>query len=208
MNYDTIEQAEMRLAGTIVGYDGVPVTVDTITGRAPNFTITFRPFPYKRGSERTAPLDDPAWNRFRTLPLGFINFFRKGGGFDCSFAERTSGRQNKQGLADGNFSCSTLIGGQRWTLNTVANTEAFREMVAGEYPTFDTVVAMLSPASSIAVSREFALRMDEGGLITLFYKRTPVGLVFRSQLFLKPDYQYLLEMVIEEPNLPAMVEVL
>ena len=169
MGYKTAADAEFRLNGTIVSYDGRPVLVRQARDGENGPELQYRAVGASRNT--WAPMNDPLFNRFKPIPLGFVNYYENGGQ-ECS------------------------------------HSASFIEMVAGEYPTFDEALERLIPASSIAVSREFALRMTSIGSVILYYKRTQVGSVFRGQLYLSPGSQYLLESIIEEPNLPSNVEIL
>lgn len=182
--YGTREEAERRLHGTIIGFDGVPVTVVEITGRTA-IRVGFVRHPFT-GNTEYAELDDPRFNRFETLPLGFVNYFDRTTGMNTAFAERLPVRRQKQGLSNENLNVSTLVGGLRLDYSRVTASEAFAEMTAGVYPTMDAALEAMVPGSSVAVSRDFALRQAEGGLVSLFCRREEVGLLFRGDVYVQP----------------------
>jgi hypothetical protein len=206
--YDTREEAERRLLDTVVGFDGLPVTVTTLRGRGPNaIEVGFVPHPFD-GQEQTANLLDPRFNRFQTIPLGFVNYFSREYGFNVSFAQRLPARQQRQGLCNQNFNCSTLKGSVRIPFDVVTKSPAFVEMVANVYPSWSDTLEHIVPGSSIAVSRSFAIAMSESGGLTLFNNHEEVGVIFRNQLYLNNDRQYLMESIIECPNLPDNPEIM
>lgn len=210
--YKTREDAEFRLHGTIVGYNGSPVLVNRVRTRTHKKTgeeiivlaVAGHPF---GGTSREIRLDDPGFDKFRPVKLGFLNFFERNI-TSCSWAERAPVRRSKQGLAGESFRCSTLLESMRLELGTVQSSEGFLEMIEGRYPSYDEAIDRLVPNSAIAVSRQFAVSMGSNGMISLHYGRENVGVVFRGQLYLRSDQQYLLESIIEEPNLPSNVEIM
>ena len=206
MGYKTKEDVDFRLANTIVSYAGEPVLVRQGTTREGLPGVSFKEHPFT-GPTATKSVDDPLFNDFKPVPLGFLNYFRKGIN-DCAYAERLPLRRSKQGLSSESFRCSTLANEFRHDWEDVTRSDGFREMVVGMYPTFDEVLALLVPSSSIAVSREFAIRMDEGGVVNLFFKREKIGTVFRGALYVSSEYQYMIEAILDEPNLPNNVEVM
>jgi hypothetical protein len=205
--YTTREDVSRRLADTIVALNNEPVHIYDVGGRGPNaLTVRYRMFPFDGSEVGESRVDNPEFNKFKPIPLGFINAFELGS--QTYFAQRIPMRQSRQGLSSQSFTATALDGSNRLGLDHLRISEGFREMVAGVYPTFDEAVTMLIPGSSIAVSREFALAKSNGGYVTLYYKKEEVGFVFRDQLYLQADKQFLLEMIIENPNLPNNVEIM
>lgn len=170
----------------------------------------FIPHPFTLGAleNRYESLDDERFNRFQSVKLGFINYFERGSGLNVSFAERLPVRRQKQGLCDENFNCSTLGGGIRQPFAAVYTSPAFDEMCRGVYPTWDDALEALVPGSSVGVDRHFAVRRSESGGTALFNNREEVGIIFRGQLYLNAERQYLTETIIDNPNLPNSVEIL
>lgn len=212
--YDSADEANNRLAGTIVSYDGEPVYIRDAQNHADGcIRLSMIPHPFN-GSATRKRIDSPAFNKFRPIPLGFCNFFTPGGNRHVTWCERTSPRSRRQGLCSDNVRMITLSPGGSGGMRGIrlegafSGSDAFREMVTGQYPSFDLVLRTLVPDSSIAVSREFALRRGKMNLVTLHHKLEEVGVVFRGQLFLSNDHQFLMETIVEERNLPNRVEIL
>lgn len=206
MIYDSLEEAQNRLGQTIVTYEGRPVYVALVEPH-PDETMRLRitEWPFS-GAPVRKKINSPAFNRFQTPPLGFANYFRDGL-THTSYCERIPARQRHQGLCANVFSGSSLVGHDlNWA--RFYTSDAFREMVMGEYPAWDDAVARLVPNSSIAVDREFAVMMTPEGFVHFYYKRDVIGICFRGLVYLRQDRQYMMEAIIENPNLPNRIEVM
>lgn len=206
--YGTRDEAERRLHNTIVGFDGLPVHVVDVQGGR-NIRVGFRVHPYGESSDVVyEELDDPRFNRFETLPLGFVNYFDRSTGLNTAYAERLPVRRQKQGISNENLNTATLIGGIRLDYTRVTRSDAFVEMVTGVYPTMTDALEHMIPGSSVAVSREYAIHQSESGMLSLYWRREQVGIIFKGEIYVQPGRQYLTESIIECPNLPDRVEVL
>lgn len=202
--YDSVDEANNRLASTYVTYEGEPVFVQTAQNHADGcIRLMIVPFPFT-GSATRKRIDSPAFNRFRPVPLGFCNDFRNGTRH-TTWCERTTPRTRRQGLCSENF--RGMRNGSRIRFDHIDGSDGMREMIVGEYPTFDQALALLADDTSMAVHREFAL-VKNGPIPILRHKTTDVGLVFRDQLYLDSAHQYLLEMLLESPQFPNRVEIL
>lgn len=207
--YATLEEARNRLLSTVVVRDGQPVYVTDIAGRDGAVELVVRSWPFNgRATSATVRADDPSFNRFVTPPLGFANYFVNGHRHSL-WCTRTPVRRMQQGLIDGNFT-ATAIGPQamRFNLEQLRPTDAFVEMIRGEYPSFDVALAALVPDSSIAVTRSYALLMSAEGYTTLYEGRDPLGLVMRGAIYLRSDRLYAREAVLECDALPNDVQTL
>ena len=206
LTYDSVDEATNRLYGTIVTYEGRPVKVMGVEPHADGvMRVQIVEFPYT-GNPVRKMINASGFRRFQTPPLGYLNYFT-GGSPHVLWCERVSSRTRRQGLCDESFNATTH-GGQRQTLNRVGGSEAFREMIAGEYPTYDTVLGRIVPNSSIAVDRDFAFEADAGGFVKLVWRREPIALMIRDGLFLRNDRQHLVETISDCRNLPNRLEVL
>lgn len=205
--YDSVDEANNRLAGTVVTYEGRPVLVNNARHHPDGvFRLDMLEHPFNGASTRKR-IDSPAFNRFRTPPIGFCNYFDSGSRH-ALYCQRTSPRSRRQGLANENFSGTYLVTGTRERFDRLMPSDAFREMIEGVYPTAARAMEMLVPDSSIAVSREFALVKSEVGFATLMHKLEAVGIFFRDSLYLSQKSQFLQETILEDPNLPNRVEIL
>lgn len=207
MLYDSIEEANNRLGSTVVTYEGRPVYVQEVIPHDDGvMRVKFREFPF-RGDLVRKKINSPAFKRFETIPLGFMNLFSNGRRH-TTFCERTPNRQRRQGLSGDTFSSSSLIGERGVGFSDSISADAFREMVLGEYPTYDEALGRLVPNSSIAVDREFAVLRTPEGYTHVYHKRDNIGVVIRGNLYLRPDRRFMIESIQENANLPNRVEVM
>jgi hypothetical protein len=206
MLYDSLDEAVNRLVNTMVTYDGAPVYVTHVERHGKDFQLSLSRFPYDGRDQFNALASDPLFKGFQSPPLGYCNFFYRRA--DTTWCERIPSRQRRQGLSGDTCNAVSLVSGLRIPWNELYISDGFNEMVRGEYPSFDEAFQRLIPSSSIAVARDFAVRMSEGGYTFLYYKRDEVGMFVRDNLYLRSDRQYLSEMIIEHNNLPNRVEVM
>lgn len=208
--YATADEARFRLEGTVVLYEGHPyyvLSAEDHEDGTPRISITPHREGFRGGAAVRKKVNSPLFRRFVTPELGYTNFFSEGS-TNASWAERLPVRRSRQGLCAENVSVTDPITGYRHNWNSFSRSAAFLEMIENRYPSFDEAMGRLVPGSSIAVSRNFALAADEGGITTLVYKKGRVGLVFRGGIYVHPSKQFLLETITEEPNLPNVVEVM
>lgn len=206
MVYDSVDEALNRIGGTIVTYEGRPVRIENVENHADGILrVQMREFPY-RGDLIRKTINSPAFKRFVTPPLGYCNYFERENA-NVLWCERTSNRSRRQGLCGEVFNAVTHQG-YRVEFDRLSRSEAFREMITGEYPAFDDVLARLFPNSSIGVSRDFALGMGPEGFTYLYWRRDSVGLVVRGNIMLRNDKQHLIETLRDCPALPDRVEIL
>lgn len=209
IQYESLQEAEMRLQGTVVLYDEQPVYITRVTGAAPGdpkpdiFRVYAVPLPSRAGVGR---VEDEEFRRFissrrfdfRTIPLGFMNL--AGGIYYCT---RLPQRQQKQGLANATFGCTEIAGprGEGFRLNSVIQNKEFVSMVRGEYPTFEQAMAAVSKNGvfGMAFSRHYALVSDDDldGLVYLYYKNEKVGFLMDSKVTLSSKMTCLKEALTE-----------
>lgn len=211
MVYDSVEEANNRIVGTIVTYDGRPVQVVSAEDHEDGIIrLRIREFPFngrERGGEDTRKkINSPLFRRFVTPPLGYCNYFERDNA-SAIWCERVSARTRRQGLCGEVFN-GVSHQGYRVEFDALSRSEAFREMIAGEYPSFDDALGRLFPNSCIAISRDFALHMGVEGFTYLYWRRDPVALVVRGAIMLRNDKQHLIETLRDCRALPDRVEIL
>lgn len=206
MVYDSVEEATNRIAGTIVTYEGRPVYIRSVENHDDGvLRVQMAEFPY-RGEYVRKKINSPAFRRFVTPPLGYCNYFNRENA-NAVWCERISSRSRRQGLCAEVFNAVTH-GGYRIGFDELMATEAFREMIVGEYPAFDDVIGRLIPNSCIAVSRDFAVGMGAEGFTFLYWRRDPIALVVRGNIMLRNDKQHMMETIRDCAALPDRVEIL
>jgi len=211
--YESLQEAEMRLSGSMVMYDGEPVYITGVTGAAPGdpkpdiFRVYAVPLPLPHGvlGGRAAG-NDEAFRRFissrrfdfQTPRMGFVNY--NNGIYYCC---RMPQRQQKQGLCNGTFFCREVVGqrGEGYNLNSFLGTQEFVDTIKGRYPTFPEAIEKLKTTDALAVafSREYAISMDDDldGLIFLYHKENKVGFLMDDKITLSSKMMCLKEALVE-----------
>ena len=212
VQYETLEEAEMRLNGTVVLYDGEPVYITRVAkagpddGKADVFRVYAQPLPYKPNGG----LEDGAFRKFisskkfdlSTFKMGFMNY--KGEAIYCS---RKPARQYKQGISNNTFVTKPLTGdkpfpygAKAYRLTDLITDKSFVDMVKGVYPSFEKAREKVSKdGGSCAFSREYALMADADldGLIYLYHKGDKVGFILDDKVKLANKMKCLKEALAE-----------
>ena len=225
LKYDTHEQAEMRLAETVLTYKDQAVYVRRIrpatTKRGmvadldilPSYNNDGTVIDEDKRKKLTVPLDDPDLN-FRKFKVGYCNDYTTK---SATFLSRLPMRQQKQGLVARGLTAVGGAGPQAGRyLNGPAQTliwgTGFGEMLFGQYP--DTKEAIDKVATgewqSLAISNQFAVERDKAikGVVKLMYRNIPVGVALGkgiSHFILDDDFSYLREVLVEE-SVPFILE--
>lgn len=223
--YDNLDEARRRLLRTVVLYDGKPCYIWDINENSDGiFRLFITMLPFSGATARPVAEDTPdempvpppgtvirkkinskKFNNFRPIELGFINFFgQDNNGRDvvnATYSSRIPTRRGYQGLARETCSFITLNTGRSITLTEAITSDAFVEMVNDEYPPWNAVLDVLNFHQSIAVSKDFAISMEDFPL--LYYKTDVVGLIMPDgTIYLKKDRCYLTDLIQECVNLP------
>jgi len=212
--YDTLEQARMRLRGSILTFEDKAVLVREVreaTKTKPMLVdVSVYPLIGDTGHEITdakklsIPIGDPALN-FRIFHVGYINDPYR---LTADFMVRNTARQQIQGLQTrALFSAS----GNRVS-NQALNGQALEDMLLQKYPTPKEAFDMIHNKGwiSVGVSSQFAVGRDMKikSLFKLFYRGTPVGLAIGKNFenfTLDDEYLYLKEVLAEE-GIPFICE--
>lgn len=195
--YTTREEAGNRLRESLVSYDGAPVLVTDIGGTdGDGVTAYIDSWPFTRRNLVEVSVNDPGFDGFSPLPLGFANYFERGN-LQTLWCERIPARRMQQGLVNANFRARSLLDRGGYGLEDIRSSDAFVEMVRGEYGSVEEVRQLLVPYSAIAVAREYALALDGSGYTTIYHQTDPLGLLLGDTVYLRPDRQYAREQIIE-----------
>jgi hypothetical protein len=198
--YDSIEEANLRLAGSIVKYDGKPVYVSEVAFNPKLFgdnriRVYFYPLPIVgEGEKQRRVLTSPKFD-FKAFSVGFVMINQS-----LCFIGRAPCRRYQQGLTDGNSriqgnaSFRDLLYSQEFVDACCGIRKNFREYIAGGDP--------WNPASG-PISFSFAFKGEDNGTKSLLYCKggpiTTIGL-FRDNgnYELNPKYSFLKELLIKE----------
>lgn len=207
--FENVEQANFRLANSLIEYENKLYWVNEIRdGFADGIPRIYmwNPMDENRKTVRKQ-LNSPRFNRFRPFQMGFLNYFEDGAK-NCMFTSRQTARRNRQGLTKDTFAAHTVDGQQKnLDLRICSGRESFAEMVNGIYPSFDEAVDALTPNSAVAFDRNYAVRMDPTGLVTLYRKKERIGLIRKDtkEVYLFQLKQYYREEMATIRTLPRNI---
>lgn len=230
--YDNLEEAQFRLAGTVVTYDSKPCYVQNVEEHRDGIIrLQIVPLPHNVGRGVRENRDDidedsnlfpagalirkkinsPKFNRFRTMPLGYMNYFDNGrNGARVTMAhyvERIPVRRSKQGLSQEGCRMKTVTEQMQVTFAGMIASQAFYEMAIGEYPSYEEAYQRLVTGSCIAVTRDFAVYRDQDGFPYLLHQNKKIGICSRDTVTLGRNFQYMREEIVETECLPRNVAV-
>ena len=176
--YDTVEEARMRLASTVIFYRGTPKFVrDCVAGLGGEIMLQMDNLPTLNGGVAIS-IRDPDLNmrEFRSA-VGYMNNVTLDGGvsYKAQYIMRMPIRGDgfKQGLHNSNL-VFPRIDGERQRWDRALMSPAFKDMLGGIYPSIEECKRILDEDQSqhsVAFNRTFALAKDhELGFFILNYK--------------------------------------
>lgn len=197
--YDSIEDSQRRLNGTVVILDGDPVLINSVNGLNTDQIANCFQLPFARdqvGRGVDAPLI-PKRFVIRDLPtLGYVDFK------DHSYyTMRIPSRQGKQGYCRSNTQITANPNGGTPTWETLINTKQFRQMMLGEYTrfgqVFDGILGADNPMKR-SFSKCMALEIDDMESVTLEHRGMKVAVANNPKKYgpvfrLPKKFQYLTE---------------
>jgi hypothetical protein len=183
--FDNVRDANMRLQGTIVRYEGQPIQIHEVVGV--DAAIKLVVMGLVDEEVQRLGLDDPELN-LDPVPLGYVNE-----GKGTSYVERIPIRKWKHGLHRENVH----IRGDMVELGRdVIRTRYMADTILGVFPTLPEALQSVVEGrrKETAFNRKFSLRMDEEtGIVNLMYRTERVGFVMDGKPQLGPKMQYLKE---------------
>lgn len=214
IKYETLEEADRRLRGTVVLYDDAPVYISSVEA-APRESKDeiFRVYAVPLPRDPTRDIHDSSYRKFISsgkfdfapFKMGFMN--SKHGSF---FLQRLPVRQGyKQGLANGSLTLER-IGPPDKRAYTPAFADlladpAFADMILNKYPDFkqvmETLRAKVKPCE--AATRCFAVSHEPDIDLSIAYHKTKrVGIITDdNRLRLSKQFHFLKEEM-EENRIP------
>jgi len=211
LKYDTLEQANLRLTGSIITYQNHAVLVRGVREDTPGvLKLELDTYPVqtaagnksKKSDRILVDQSDPDLN-YRLFRFGYCNDDVSRNAYYLSRAGR---RQQVQGIAAG-----TLAGVPNRDIALVYRT-GFEDMLFDRYPSpreaLDRLKDPEAPWERVGISRDFAVGVDTdfAKLHKLFYRGTAVGVAMGEAAFsLANDYKFLAE-VTKEQNIPFTLE--
>lgn len=174
--FESERDAAMRIAGTVVRYEGKSVFVEEVTGEE-----RCRVYFPKEDETKTLNYNDPRFD-YSSVPLGYVN--HRG---HAHYTMRQPHRRWKQGVGR---DCFKVKSGERG----VFNSRGMHDAVEGIYPSFDEACRLVRDegATSVAYHRDWAIKRGDG-YFRLMYKGTQVGKIVSSKPVFKTTHRFLKE---------------
>jgi hypothetical protein len=194
MKYDNVNDAQMRLGGTVIRYNGKPVyVIDVGDKKDPETFDTYIylniTFPID-GVVDQVLIDDPLLD-FSPVPVGYVNY--NGG---SAYVHRVPIRKWKQGLHRDNLNVEWDTYNGLGEDADILVTSSLARSILNEYPAFDEAIERVRSKrdKSCAFNRKFSLVRSDIGLLWLYYKGEQVGWIEGEQTFvLGNEHRYLQE---------------
>jgi hypothetical protein len=211
--YETVEEAEMRLSGTVVLYDGEPVYVTKVAHAKagdPNgdiFRVYARPLPYKPNLEDKINADgQDVFRKFissrkfdmATIKMGFLNT-----GKGLLYCSRKPSRQFKQGLSNNTLVATPVTANVRAAnMAGLLPLKEFAAMLKREYPSYAATLLKMQKDETVigmAFHPHFAVVRDAHipELLYLYHKQDKVGLIQDKKVVLTKGMRCLKESIQE-----------
>ncbi len=188
-----IEQAQERLTGSVVLYDGQPVVIQEITRGDPDPEKNRHGTPKARILECGKPnadtsrkiLSSAKFNQFRDMPnLGWFNpaGYPAVGACFCTrrtVTTRTHGLINTNTIVSSfnhNGGETTLQDGQQFQFSNIYHDKGWLDAHNGKFPSLDAILVNIAENSAIAYSRRYAVLRDGIGIRWLYRNKDRVGL--------------------------------
>ena len=194
IQYESVNDANMRLSGTIVLYDGKPVYIREVgalaEGEGKNgdiYRVYIKELPIKpndRGAYERKFISSKKFD-LAPFPMGFMNTASG----KAVYLSRAPRRQQKQGLSEATLSqyvVGDLSGqGRLVRFADLTSSQQFVDCINGKYPSVAEATKMVAEgADSVAFSRVFAIARDKSlpELIYLYHKKDKVGFIMDGKL--------------------------
>lgn len=191
IQYESVNDANMRLSGTIVLYDGKPVFIREVgaigEGEGKNgdiYRVYINELPIKRGAQTERKFISSKKFDLAPFPMGFMN--TEAG--KAVYLSRAPRRQQKQGLSEATLSqyaVGDLTGARVVRFADLTNSQPFVDCINGKYPSVAEATQLVKDgADSVAFSRCFAIARDSSlpELIYLYHKKDKVGFIMDGKL--------------------------
>lgn len=202
MFWEDVAQAVDRLTGTYVMYGDDAVYVDRVEARpdGPSARISF-----PGGGSAWKLLTDDAFHDFHKLPpMGYVNVVGAGKPMAVlltRYPERSRSHGIKSGkVAVADLTDKGLVGSRIFDFASVVRDKGYSYRIAGIYPSISEIVEKLEEGCSAAFDSKYAVVKDSFGLLRLFRRNAPVGLLNENGLHLSKTAMFYREEISELDN--------
>jgi hypothetical protein len=191
--YESAEEVERRLNGTVVLYEGKPVVINAVEMPQAGdddaiARVYFYELPQKPGAKRVRKFLSSRKFDLAPFKMGYCNYNGA-----AVYVTRNPVRQGRQGLASGVTSFKSIDDTPiRLPFELVTASQAFADMVAGVYPSLKEAIPLIEgKIESVALSRAFALELDdELDLFIIRHKGKRCGIVLRDRGIVQLSRKY------------------
>lgn len=199
IKYEGVADANMRLKGTVVLYEGNPVYIRNVVAGEKDEILRVQadPIPIKpRTMDEAEMRKYISSKKFDIAPfkMGYVN-----APTGCFYCSRLPSRQQKQGLSSETFTGRDHRGNAVPFSNFTTCKEVVA-MVKGDYPSFEVAKRALAKCPSVAFDREFALMKDDilgDTLLRIYHKGKQVGAYLDGKVTLGKNFECLKESLVE-----------
>lgn len=208
LQYDSLEQARMRLRNSVITYQDRAVNVVDVIEKGPGkvLTLVLQNYPLNPNGRATEVYEVSQTDQdlnFRVFKLGYLNDSRSK---RAGFVFRQTKRQQVQGIS------FQQLGGLVGLSDFAVYGSEFEDMLFERYPTVDEAMKRLNEQDwqSVGISRFFAIQADPDIklLRSLMYRGRRVGVALGtkfSEFLIDERDQYLAE-VLSEAGFPFRTE--
>lgn len=215
MFWTDIDQANQRLRGAVVMYDGLPVYVERVytsddTGDPSALVRTVAD-----GNLKEISLEDEKWNNFRDCPpVGFINTPKR-----LYQIKRYPNRTMRHGLTGENTSVRYLAASRKWGLADIrvssfitdrSLSKYYKLRVEEGFPSFQQCLEVIRDSDDSSLTLAFSplhyLYREENGIFTVVRGDQRIGFVVRNEIFLERKFYCFKEELEEEHNVQNIME--
>lgn len=210
--YETVQEASMRLGGTVVLYDGEPVYINEVRHeedlpKGEIFRVLLTRLPVSHDAKVDRKFISSGKFDLTPLRMGFANLADG----HAYFLSRNTARQNRQGLSERSLTVEGLDPNRppaRW--KNIIYDKGFVDCVHGKYPSMEDAIKLLTdqPGKSVAISREYALKShsEMEGLLILHHKLREVGFMSTSDKVFKVGKKFrFLKEELADRNIPCVI---
>lgn len=208
--YETVEEANMRLSGSVVLYDGEPVYVTRVTAlenpdeAGPGGDIArvyISPLPYGGVAKEARKYISSRKFDLSPFRMGWCNTQAIG----PVYVSRRPARKVRQGLTAANLVTKSLGGGNgALSAPQLFNDPGFLRCIKNDYPSYKDALDVVKKKAidGVPVGREFLLQKDEElGIVYLYRGLSKCGLILDDNKVTVPDKFKFLREELEEARI-------
>jgi hypothetical protein len=202
--YTTRAEAEQKISGTTILYDGDPVYISNVGGSDGKVTLEFCKIPFGSNKRQWVDIDDPLLD-FKSISskLGYVDYYSSRGIREALFVSRAPVRTTRQGVDSRVVRIFSFFNDRHsYSWDHILEQESLNSTIKNKYTPASTAIKDLlnSPdeVRSVAISRKCMLAFDKVNPPNLIYRNERVGYTEDGKLLkLAPHKKFLAEELTE-----------